>query len=254
MASSSPNPDQDHQTVQDHVAEISRIANEINQGSTAWPQYLETATAAIQAFMLFPSFDMILAPQQKVDILNCLQQIAHQNQGSESSSEIADWCSSEWLRLLEHDSEHVDALYGLALYWLYRSQSVLHRIYESDRLSFSSSSSLETHTHGRKSLESSHSLRLDDIEDDMENRLSSDEFIEARTSLQPAAEYFDRAITAAGQQNLVNDEMLSRAAEAYISLGNTSSPRVNQRYYRRAIHLLRRALELGYTLGSSLQQ
>ena len=46
-----------------------------------------------------------------------------------------------------------------------------------------------------------------------------------------------------------------QAAEAYISLGNVSSDRINEQYFRQALYYLRRANEIpGYTLCTALQQ
>ena len=48
---------------------------------------------------------------------------------------------------------------------------------------------------------------------------------------------------------------LRQTAEAYMSLGNVSSPRVNEQHFRRAIELLRAAASIeGYSLNPYLQQ
>jgi hypothetical protein len=46
-----------------------------------------------------------------------------------------------------------------------------------------------------------------------------------------------------------------QAAEAYMSLGNVSSPRTNEQYFRRALQLLQRASQVqGYSLPRHLQK
>lgn len=46
-----------------------------------------------------------------------------------------------------------------------------------------------------------------------------------------------------------------QAAEAYMSLGNVSSPRTNEQYFRRALQLLQRASQIqGYALPRHLQK
>jgi hypothetical protein len=52
----------------------------------------------------------------------------------------------------------------------------------------------------------------------------------------------------------VADEII-QTAEAYMSLGNTTSPRNNEQYFRRALQYLRAASNVeGYSLSRYLQQ
>ncbi|KAF9736125.1 hypothetical protein PMIN01_06040 [Paraphaeosphaeria minitans] len=61
-------------------------------------------------------------------------------------------------------------------------------------------------------------------------------------------------IYAARAQAKTTGELLSTAAEAYMSLGNVASPKGNGQYFRQALEYLRSASELpGYALPLHLQ-
>lgn len=116
----------------------------------------------------------------------------------------------------------------------------------------------------------------DDEEDEIDTRINTADYVEARGFLLPAIDYLRKAvetIDAAGQEvagqllsmassysNIlllmrIADECTEQTAEAYMSMGNVSSPRANFQYFRQAIHYLRRASSAReYTLPAHLQR
>ena len=104
-----------------------------------------------------------------------------------------------------------------------------------------------------------------------ESRLYMSDYVEARGILLPAVEYLKRAADAARTQEKLTGDLLStvscalqstslllltiyHAAEAFMSLGNVSSPRMNGQYFQQALAYLRTANELpGYVLPLHLQ-
>ncbi|KAL6159530.1 hypothetical protein ACJBU6_01968 [Exserohilum turcicum] len=88
-----------------------------------------------------------------------------------------------------------------------------------------------------------------------QERLNGAHYVEARALLLPAIDYLERAVGAAKAQGSLNRALLSLAAEAFMSLGNVTSPRVHTRYFRHAMAHLRSATDLdGYALPVHLQQ
>lgn len=109
-----------------------------------------------------------------------------------------------------------------------------------------------------------------------QERLNGAHYVEARALLLPAIDYLERAVGAAKAQGSLNRALLSlvrgplpstssflfpiadpdiQAAEAFMSLGNVTSPRVHTRYFRHAMAHLRSATDLdGYALPVHLQQ
>jgi hypothetical protein len=98
------------------------------------------------------------------------------------------------------------------------------------------------------------------------------DYVEARGILLPAIEYLSRAVDNAHAQENVTGTLLatvyitswwwrdlaltsSQAAEAYMSIGNVTSSRMNDRYYRQAMIYLREAAEMTeYSLPTHLAQ
>lgn len=104
-----------------------------------------------------------------------------------------------------------------------------------------------------------------------QEQLNDAHHVEARALLLPATDYLQRAVGAARAQGTLNGPLLStvgtllptlaantneaKAAEAFMSLGNVTSPRVHDDYFRRAISYLRAATAVdGYSLPLHMQQ
>ena len=101
------------------------------------------------------------------------------------------------------------------------------------------------------------------------NNAQSQLHVEARTHLQPAVDFFSRAVIAAEGSNNLSGKLLSsvrttseqymfsqfQAAEASMNLGNVSPPSGAEQHFARAIRYLRRAGEIpGYTLSTFFQE
>ncbi|KAK3054345.1 hypothetical protein LTR09_004613 [Extremus antarcticus] len=182
-----------------------------------------------------------------------LQRLAALDDGNRGTIDITAWCSQQWTILHQRDASNVAALRGLGQAWLTRAQPVLAKIH---RVDGSSSSSGDSSQRSVKSITSSEDERQNTAATaEAERRSGTQDYVEARGFLQPATEYLERAVAAATEQSMLSGGLLAKTAEAYMSLGNASSPRTNEQYFRRALQLLRAASELeGYTLSRYLQQ
>lgn len=95
--------------------------------------------------------------------------------------------------------------------------------------------------------------------------------VQARTHLQPAVDFFARAVVAAEGSDSLTGELLSsvsftttmlfpllmmlQAAEASMNLGNVSSSSSAEQHFVRAVKYLRRTVTIpGYTLSTFFQE
>ncbi|KAK5172348.1 uncharacterized protein LTR77_003987 [Saxophila tyrrhenica] len=200
-----------------------------------------------------------------------LQRLAALDDGNGATLDITTWCSQQWMLLHQRDPRNVGALRGLGQAWMTRAQPVLSRIH---RIDGSSSSSGDSGSRSVRSITSSEDERQNAAATaEAERRSGTQDYVEARGYLQPATEYLERAVAAAIEQETLSGDLLAtvgsleilvigivsnveqQTAEAYMSLGNASSPRVNERFFRRALQLLRAASQIeGYSLSRYLQQ
>ena len=159
---------------------------------------------------------------------------------------------------------------GLGNAWLLKSQKTLARIQREE-----SSSSSDTNS----SPESRIRIRRRDQDCQDLARISSPDYVEARGTLRPALDLFDRAIQVADVQESTSGGLLSlvslgceasrsakqkfwwltcillQTAQAYISFANVSHPQTNEQYYQKALQVLRRAGQIqGYQIEPHLQQ
>lgn len=248
--------DSNQQIAERHIYHLARASKQVQEGLSTWAEHVEVATAAVRDFSRLSNYEALVPHPTRIVVAKTLQSIAYHLPNGTPVQEPADWCAIEWLKLHEDSSDDVDALHGLALSWLHRSQAALHRIYELDVSSSSSSSAPDILILGseRNSLDTTAAAISGSTEEDYESRFNSADYVEARTSLQPSTDYFDLAIAAATRQHRLEGDLLSGAAEALINLGNTSCPRTNERYYQKALRFLRQASDSAYVLSTSLQQ
>jgi hypothetical protein len=176
---------------------------------------------------------------EQVPVIAALQSLAFKDVDNGAVVDIASWCSRQWLALLQRDARNLSALRGLGQMWLSRAQPALARIHASQGSSSSGTSGLPQSESAAEA----------------ERRVGTADYVEARGLLQPATEYLERAVTAASNHDVVSGDLLAKAAEAYMSLGNVHGPRTNQQYFRRALQLLQRASDVeDYVLPRHLQK
>lgn len=234
---------------------IQRVLNSVN-GFTAVNQQLPTAQSAMT---LVDATTLMDQPDRITDqtlIISELQRLAYQDQDAGGVQDVAEWCVAQWLHILQHSPDCLEALQGLGQAWLARAQACLARIHhEEGSPSSGSGSGGRPGTSGSQSYTTS-----DDARDfaraaaDADARLHTADYVEARGILLPATEYFRKAVDAADNQSRLTGELLSFAAEAHMSLGNVSYSTANEQYFRQALLYLRRASRLeGFTLSTYLE-
>ncbi|KAG8623473.1 hypothetical protein KVT40_008449 [Elsinoe batatas] len=237
------------QGITNAINEARQIASEVVTGVSAWSQHVPFAIRAVRAFSSSTHFQSRINSDEQIATTEALQNIAYHDPDAGGVQEIAQWCLDQWLRLLQEDTDNVKILSNIGRSWLWKAQSTLLRIHDEERSPTSSTGG---------STGSWSPLHVDEADGETDSvreaRLHSSEYVEARGLLEPAVEYLDRAVDVATTGNSLSAELLSSAAEASMSLGNVSNPRSNERYFRKAVGLLRLAREGGFELSHSLEQ
>ncbi|KXT10518.1 hypothetical protein AC579_2359 [Pseudocercospora musae] len=223
---------------------LNQIYTMLRTSPQDWRNYLTLARTIITHLDTTTFMQKPERTSEQVWIIAAMQRLAFMDADSGGVVDIASWCSRQWLVINQREPTNLAALRGIGQVWLSRAQPTLAKIHRAEGHSSSSTTS-------QLSIRSNNDPTS---AAEAERRAGSSDYVEARGFLQPATEYLERAIAAATSQQNVSGDLLATAAEAYMSLGNTSSPRINQQYYRRAIQLLQAATSIpGYTLSRYLQ-
>ncbi|CAK4030799.1 Hypothetical predicted protein [Lecanosticta acicola] len=217
-----------------------------------WRDYVNLARTIISHLESITFMQQENRTQEQVWMIAGLQRLAFADAESGAVNDIAAWCSRQWLVILQRDAQNLAALRGIGQAWLSRAQRTLARIHQADGASSSSGGSA-------LSQRSFSSVLEEDVANiataEAEIRAGTAVCVEARGYLQPATDYLERAVAAATEQRAVSGDLLSVTAEAYMSLGSASSPRINGQCFSRALQLLQAAKGIaGYNLSPSLRQ
>ncbi|KAF2436514.1 hypothetical protein EJ08DRAFT_655504 [Tothia fuscella] len=239
------------------VAEARRIDGMIiNSSDIGWHAIIDSARifiTSLDGIMFFSKDDPV---DLQTLVVQVVQKVAYHNVDAGPISDIAEWCLSRWLRILQYFPRDATALRGAGQWWLSKAQPSLARIHAIDGSSSSSEGSLKRP--GSDAITTHNCQEEGDTtqaNSEAEMRLHSPDYVEARGILLPAVEYLRRAVDEAQNQEALGGDLLITTAEAYMSLGNVSYSGVNEEYFRQAILYLRRASDVsGFPLPSHLQR
>ncbi|KAE8447583.1 hypothetical protein EG329_010554 [Mollisiaceae sp. DMI_Dod_QoI] len=232
--SSEGNPED---TIEQAKAVVNQLNNVMASTPTDWETYLPSARSAMSALDHVRFFRDSQRYTEQVWILHGLQGFAFHEPDAGAIRDVAEWCQSAWLRILRNYPEDVETLTGLGHNWLQRAQATLARIQREEGTDSSSSGS------GQAA-----SLPADP-------RRQGPLYVEARGYLQPAVDFFTRAVTSADSLGEIPGDLLASAAESCMSLGNVTATPGDERMFAQAIRYLRQAEQTpGYCLSIYLQQ
>ncbi|KAF5871040.1 uncharacterized protein Bfra_009596 [Botrytis fragariae] len=228
---------------EDMVEQVKSIVTLLNEVVASRPHecetYIPSARSAVTALEHVRFFRDPARFAEQVWIIQGLQSFAFYDADNGSVADIADFCQNSWLRVLRNYPDNVDVLtgvfvnttivLGLGNNWLQRSQVTLARIhYEEGN---------------------------DTTAPPNDPRRQGPLYVEARGYLQPAVDFFTRAIRAADVLGYTTGDLLASAAESHMSLGNVSASPADEHAFTQAIRYLRRAeTTQGYQLSEHMQQ
>ncbi|KAK7180745.1 hypothetical protein PSPO01_13187 [Paraphaeosphaeria sporulosa] len=239
----------DKSAVRTLMSTVELIATTLDTAPDSWRDHLQSIRN-VTAFLEFSDTHPDESRRQwQLPLMNVFQRVAYADADSGGVSDIGNWCLKQEVTLLHIYPEDIDLLTLIGQNWLHRAQKSLAKIHLSERSSTSSGGSQYVEL---SASEEDRQTKRSNAE--AECRLYMSDYVEARGVLLPAVEYLKHAVDTARTQDKITGELLSTAAEAYMSLGNVSSPKVNGQYFRQALEYLRSASELpGYALPLHLQ-
>ncbi|KAH6675508.1 hypothetical protein B0J14DRAFT_365197 [Halenospora varia] len=221
-----------------------------------WETYVPSARSAMTGLDRIHFFRDPQRLAEQIWIVQGLQDFAYHDADSGAIRDVAEWCQAAWLRILRNYPENVEALTGLASNWLQRAQATLARIHQEEGTDSSSQGSSSAGNSDRDEQMSEQVDSDDDIgSPPRDPRRQGPLYVEARGYLQPAVDFYTRAIRSADTLGSTSGSLLSSAAESQMSLGNVTGPPGDERHFTQAVRLLRRAeATSGYRLSVYMQQ
>ena len=94
-------------------AELRRIQDAVNANSNDWERHLTAARSIIISVDSTSLMQRTTRADDQEWIISTLQRLAYYDPDSGGVQDIAQWCVSQWLRLLQYDAESVAALQGM---------------------------------------------------------------------------------------------------------------------------------------------
>ncbi|KAK0126019.1 hypothetical protein ONS95_007640 [Cadophora gregata] len=223
------------------IEQVKTIVTQLNDVVASnphdWETYLPSARSALAALEHVRFFRNPQRYAEQVWILHGLQDYAFHDSDSGCIPEIADFCQTSWLRILRNYPENVETLTGLGSNWLQRAQATLARIQREECNDSSSQGSGQA------------------ASPPTDPRRQGPLYVEARGYLQPAVDFYARAVRSSDALGRISGDILASAAESQMSLGNVTASPGDERCFTQAIRYLRRADAIpGYTLSIYLEQ
>jgi len=218
------------------IEQVKTIVTQLNDVVASnpheWETYLPSARSALAALEHLRFFRDPQRYAEQIWILHGLQDYAFHDADSGCIPDIADFCQASWLRILRNYPDNVETLTGLGSNWLQRAQATLARIQREEGNDSSSQASPSA-----------------------DPRRQGPLYVEARGYLQPAVDFYARAVRSSDALGETPGAILASAAESQMSLGNVTASPSDEPYFTQAIRYLRRAEAIpGYTLSIYLEQ
>ena len=93
--------------------ELRRIQSAVATGGNQWDAHIDAARGIIASI---DSTSLMQRGDRSADqtlIIAGLQSLAYHDADSGGVQDIADWCVTQWLSMIQRDAENVDALQGM---------------------------------------------------------------------------------------------------------------------------------------------
>ena len=93
--------------------ELRRIQDRVTTGGNDWDAHLNAARAIITSVDSTPLMQRADRSADQTFIIAGLQHLAYHDADSGGVQDIADWCVTQWLSMVQRDPENIDALQGM---------------------------------------------------------------------------------------------------------------------------------------------
>ncbi len=219
------------------TAEVQRIDSAVEAASNDWDREISAARTVITLVDSTSLMQRVDRTDDQTFIIATLQRLAYYDADSGGIQDIANWCVTQWLGLLQRDNENVEALTGvqgsfplqisprsgriiiglilagLGRGWLSRSQSALARIHRDEGSSSSGLSSGRPGTGSSAAYTSSDEARdAARAAAEADARVHTPDYVEARGILLPSTEHFSRAVIVAERRGSLTGELLAQVS------------------------------------------
>ncbi|RDL34515.1 uncharacterized protein BP5553_07643 [Venustampulla echinocandica] len=261
--SQSRNIDGHHEGV---IAQVKSIVTQLDgvlsSSPHEWATYVPSARSAMGAIDRIHFFRDRQRFAEQIWVLQGLQDFAYHDPDSGCIRDIAEWCQIAWLRILQDHPENLEALtgglklltgdsaiteldavtnhlcdIGLGSNWLQMSQATLAQIHRQEGTGVLGQDSDDAAAYPP------------------DPRRQGPLYVEARGYLQPAVDFYARAVQSANARGSTTGGLLASAAESNMSLGNVTAPPGDERHFTQAIHYLRLAEAIpNFLLSTYLQE
>jgi hypothetical protein len=94
-------------------AELQRIQNNVERGCNDWDGHISVARGIIASLNSTSLMQHASQAANQTLLVSGLQNLAYHDVDSGGVQDIADWCVTQWLSMVQRDPENVDALRGM---------------------------------------------------------------------------------------------------------------------------------------------
>lgn len=188
---------------------ISQIYTMLRSSPQNYRNYLQLGRSVIAHLDATTFMQQNSRESEQAWVVTGLQRLAALDNGNGNAQDIVTWCSRQWTALFQRDNQSVSALRGIGQAYLNRAQPVLTRIHNVDGSSSSSGSRQSSSRSARSITASEDERQAATANAEAERRAGTQDYVEARSYLQPATEYFARAIVAATEQRILSGDLLA---------------------------------------------
>ncbi|KAA8905479.1 hypothetical protein FN846DRAFT_746512 [Sphaerosporella brunnea] len=184
------------------IARAKEALTAVHQSLRNNPAHWRINTSAVKTSIQYVDQSRIMYDPRRIEervwIITEVQLFASFDPGDGAIRDVNDWCEREWNSALHVDPCNAAILTGLGNLWLSKAQNVLARIHRQERATG----------------------HIDDLAAD--RRAGTADYHEARTILQPAIDFFARAVEIAQSQGRLTGELLVKVESC--STTNEISP------------------------------
>jgi hypothetical protein len=112
----------EEQRINSAKADLRRLQHTVGTGSTDWNAHISAARAIVASVNSTSLMQRTDRPTDQAFVIAGLQNLAYHDADSGGVQDIADWCVTQWLRMIQRDPENIDALKGMR----HCSSSLIH--------------------------------------------------------------------------------------------------------------------------------
>jgi hypothetical protein len=215
----------DEERINTLLSTLDVIRATLDVSPTSWRDQLQAVRDITASLELVDTTANETQKHWQLPLITIFQRLAFTDADNGGAPDIANWCLRQAVTLLQlypNDVSlltckqpslsliHSNARSVIGRNWLLRAQKSLARIHRAERDSSSSGGSSGRMFSGSEELQQMSRAAIE-----IQDRLHSADYVEARGILLPATEYLKRAVDAAHAQGILTGEILATVSSTY---------------------------------------